>query len=96
LSSLHELITLAIRDIKSVRSNINLFDEPSICDAKRIILSIRDQFNTIVDKQDIRQSKSNSDRILYEACSKTLKAIRYLLASLYQYQMKIYNNNQQN
>ncbi len=93
LSSFRELVESSIDKIKSVRTSIDLNNEQSILDGKRIILFIKEQFINKSVELYYNQSKCDLDRQLNVSCEKILAVIQVLFTSLYYCQMQIDQNN---
>jgi len=95
LSSFREFLESSIDKIKSVRTSINLNNEQSICDGKRVILFIKNQLIKKSDQLKNKQSKCDLDRQIDESCKRTLGAIKLLFVSLDRYQMATLKHNEQ-
>jgi len=89
------LVESSIDKIKSIRTSINLNNEQTILDAKRVLLFIKDQFINKSVELCYNQSKCDLDRQLNVSCENILATIQVLFTSLYYYQMQIDQNNRQ-
>ncbi|UJR17946.1 hypothetical protein I4U23_004845 [Adineta vaga] len=96
LSSFREFILSSMEKIKSLRSDVDLLDELSICNGKKVLLTIKNEFSKKIEEAQINQSTSMLDQLIHNACKNTLRDIRFLLTTLYSYQMKIYHEKQEN
>jgi hypothetical protein len=95
LSLPHTLVKSTIAEIEGLQININLFDKQSLCDAERVILSIKDHVNKKFYTQYFNRSNGELNQQLDQSHDKILKAIQFLLTSLHRYQLLTDQNNRQ-
>ncbi|UJR17453.1 hypothetical protein I4U23_004348 [Adineta vaga] len=88
-------VTHAIEKVKSLQIRINLSDEASICQAKKVIESIKNQLNRKYHELEIDSTGSEPDPAIHKTQSSTMRVIRATLTSLYRYQTKISPQNQE-
>lgn len=93
LSLLEPLIKSTIDKIKLIQTSINLYNELSICDGKRVLLSIRDQFVEKLKESSLNQEKHYIHRQLDASCKYILNGIKFLFGTLDNYQFKALTNN---
>lgn len=95
LSSFYASVKSTIGEIEDLQSKINVFNKQSLCDAERVVLSMKNQANKNFNAQRFNQSQGELNRQLHESHEKILKAIQLLLKSLSHYQLKADQNNRQ-
>ncbi|CAF3349214.1 unnamed protein product [Rotaria socialis] len=94
LQSYYEMVESPIYEIKSVRSNINLFNCDSILHAKQCMLLIKDKYTQKFDEIDLNQSTHTIDKQISQAYDYAMAAIQNLLQSFHEHLVKLENNNQ--
>jgi hypothetical protein len=92
-----ELVKYAIGKITYIRSNINLSDDKSIHNGKKLILSLKNQFKKEREELDNNnQFECDLDRQHDEWCKQILTEIKTLSNSLDRYELQLNQNNRRN
>ncbi len=93
LSTFRLFVQSSIKKIESVQISINLYDEQSICNGKRIILSIKNEFYMKFNGLSENRLNHDLNRQLNTSSTKIFRAIELLFISLDNYQLQIHQKN---
>ncbi|CAF4734489.1 unnamed protein product, partial [Rotaria sp. Silwood2] len=89
LPSYCEMIESTISDIKFLRSNIDLYNGRSICNARNQILSMRSEYTEKFDRNYLQQHNYKMNRKARELYASMIKTMRDLLKSLRRYSFQV-------
>jgi hypothetical protein len=84
-----------IEQVKSLQEDTDLSNEVSICNAKRILLEIKDDITMAYGELNIDPKESASNRLFSEAQSSTIRHIHSALTSLHRCLMGISHDNEE-
>ncbi|CAF3426532.1 unnamed protein product, partial [Rotaria sp. Silwood2] len=89
LPSYCEMIESTISDIQLLRSNIDLYNDRSIRNARNQILSVRSEYMEKFRYSYLKQQNYKMNRQVRESYASLMKTIKHVLRSLHRYSLQV-------